>query len=1307
VTEPKGNRMGSFDTARSERGPGHKHVLLMTSAAPAQSPFSTKEKRPPIGVGFLISVLRNAGHQVSFIDNYLQPSDFLETDYLRENAVDFVGIYANTICFRDTLRVLRRLQRLRQMHQWGGKIIVGGPHAAVAPQTIPDWVDHVVQGEGERAICDILEGRVADRLIRYPRIENLDELPTPAWDSFVNLPYQWDVRFFEDRPVFTMNTSRGCPFQCTFCSVGSVWGKRYTCFSADRIVSDIEQLIRCYGAKGIYFREDNFTLDQKRLRRFCDLMIERGIRIPWVCESRVSTLTRETVERMSQAGLKGFYFGVESGSQRMLDFMKKGITVEQIENAFRWCHELNVKAAASVVVGVPGETEADLVATQELLERINPAVVWPNVFVGIPDSRLYQHVLENRLYEYIDDRGLVYLSGHNERVRRYYGDGGSADIPNAEENKDWAAAPKVSVLMAVHNGEKFVQEAIASLYGQTYQDFELIVVDDGSTDGTPEVLQQVKDSRTFIYRNAENQGLTKSLNKGLRLCRGDYVARMDADDVSAPERFARQVAFLEGHPDVALVGTPYHHIDAQGTVTAQIEVPSEDDQIREALKEKNCFGHGTIMARRSALVACGGYDERFVWAQDYDLWLRMAEKHRLANLGEPLYYWRSTEECISHAKRQEQQHYKDLAIREARSRRGEQEASKQGRRLSEPDEPPLVSVIVPTYNRPEMLKRAIESILSQTYPSIEIVVVNDAGDDAEHIIRTLNTRSDIVYIRHAANKGLAAARNTGIRAAHGKYIAYLDDDDVYYPDHIERLVTSLETTDYRVAHTQACRSHQEKRNGCYVETHKTTPYTMDVTHEGLLVCNLVPVLCVMHEKRCLDEVGCFDETLPTHEDWDLWIRMSRRYEFLHIPRVTAEVTWRTDGTTMTSRRVQEFLTVPELVYNKYRQFVADKPHIAALQAKRLQLLRGQSGEPPSQAPDCRMTSAGEESAEPTDGAQIRVPSRARALNIAVKICTPSRNESLWGDTWFGYGLAKAFWKAGHQGEVHFRNEWDKPDRDIDVAIHVKGLIQYTPKPNCLNVMWVISHPELHSPEQLNQFDVVFCASRKYCEYIAPRTRVPCFYLPQATDDEIFRPLDPAPAKDIDVLFVGNNYCRERRRPIINDLFAAGGDDDLWVIGLGWRGYIDQKHLKADHLHPQELPALYSRARIVLNDHHETMRQWGFINDRTYNLAAVKAFQICTHVEGLDELGIVTYSSPEDLRRKLDYYLQLHGERQRLADIAHERCRPFTFPEAAKAILRVIRELPKQPSIAQHTSGYSVRPQPDGPAFAFSGPAFER
>ncbi len=450
----------------SELNPDGKNVLLVTSAPPQQTPFYTNEKRSPIGIGFLISVLRDAGHNVFFIDNYLSPSDFLETDYLQRHQIDVVGIYTNTICFRDSLRMIRTLDALRRNGAWQGRIVVGGPHASVSPQTIPACVDHVVIGEGEYALRDIVAGVVKERIVQYPPIKDLDALPMPAWDYFADMPYDWGGKWLPEGPVFTMNTSRGCPFDCTFCSVGSIWGRRYICFSPERIVADIEHLIAKYGARGIYFREDNFTLNKKRLEAFCTLMLEKGIDIPWVCETRASSLDEETVDLMARAGARGAYIGVESGSQRLLDFMHKDIKREDVHRAFRLCRERGINTAASMIVGVPGETEEDLRLSRELLEEIEPTVTWFNVFVGIPDSTLYRHVLENRLYQFIDDRGLVYLHGHDQQVDRYYGGDAQAKIPFDRSKESDTPRPKVSVLLSVHNGEAYLQSALESLFGQ-------------------------------------------------------------------------------------------------------------------------------------------------------------------------------------------------------------------------------------------------------------------------------------------------------------------------------------------------------------------------------------------------------------------------------------------------------------------------------------------------------------------------------------------------------------------------------------------------------------------------------------------------------------------------------------------------------------------------------------------------------------------------------------------------------------------------------------------------------------------------
>ena len=770
-----------------------RRVLLTTSAAPVQSPFSTKEKRPPIGIGFLISVLRSAGHKVFFIDNYLRPANFLDIDYLQQNQIDYVGIYANTICFRDTLAMLHKLQQKRQSGRWQGKIIVGGPHTTVAPHTIPDFVDFVVQGEGERAILDIVEGRAVERLLRYPRIKDLDALPIPAWDYFLNLPYDWGIDFFEDKPVFTMNTSRGCPFDCTFCSVGSIWGREYTYFSAKRIVSDIERLITRYGAKGIYFREDNFTLDRKRLSEFCNLLIERGIKIPWACESRVSSLTPDLVELMSRAGAKGFYLGVESGSQKILDFLQKNVTIEQIRDAFKWCRDFGIKTAASVIVGVPGETESDLQLTNRLLREINPTVTWFNVFVGIPSSSLYRFTLDKKLYQYIDDRGLVYLQDHNSRARQYYGQSWNAYIPDGEERKDWTNRPKVSVLFCVYNGQRFVRAALESIYNQAFQDFEVVIVDDGSTDGTPDILLDVKDSRTVIYRNRQNLGLTKSLNIGLKLCRGEYVARMDADDMSHPQRFGKQVSFLDRDPTCLAVGTWCEWIDSDGKNTGRWQPLTEYEDIKRKLLINNSLVHGSVMLRRDALTKVGGYNEKYEFAQDYDLWLRLSELGQIRNIPEHLYSSRSWPQATSAAKKRQQDEFAREALGEACRRRGIASVA--------PPSPKL-SVVLTTYDRPQLLEKTLSGFANQSAAKedFEVIVVDDGSEPpVKEIVEKFHTLLNVKYL-HQENKGLAAARNNGIKAAAGWVVLFSDDDDVPSPELIaEHLRSHEENPNERVA----------------------------------------------------------------------------------------------------------------------------------------------------------------------------------------------------------------------------------------------------------------------------------------------------------------------------------------------------------------------------------------------------------------------------------------------------------------------------------------------------------------------------
>lgn len=229
--------------------------------------------------------------------------------------------------------------------------------------------------------------------------------------------------------------------------------------------------------------------------------------------------------------------------------------------------------------------------------------------------------------------------------------------------------PLVSVVMTVFNGELFLRRALDSILGQTYDCFELIVVDDASTDSTVDILAGYPDARLVVVRNAVNLGPYGAANAGLKRARGEYIARHDADDISHPERLEKQVAYLQIHPKVGLLHTDYRMVDAQDRELERVSLPTDNAELQKRLVKSNIFVHGTIMVRRALFEAVGGYREFFPVSQDYDLYLRIAELAELANLPEPLYGFRFHSSSISRTKRALQLACKSLAWSLAANRR--------------------------------------------------------------------------------------------------------------------------------------------------------------------------------------------------------------------------------------------------------------------------------------------------------------------------------------------------------------------------------------------------------------------------------------------------------------------------------------------------------------------------------------------------------------------------------------------------------------------------------------------------------------
>jgi len=204
--------------------------------------------------------------------------------------------------------------------------------------------------------------------------------------------------------------------------------------------------------------------------------------------------------------------------------------------------------------------------------------------------------------------------------------------------------PRVTVLMSVHNGAIYLRQAIESILKQSYEDFEFIIIDDASTDTTPEIIGSYRDRRIRVVRNDGKMGLTKSLNRGLDLADGEYIARMDADDISLPERLQRQILFLDSHPAVGVLGTTFKTLE-NGRLKNPYNVwPVMSDVIKWSLFFTSPLAHPSVVMRKDLIRQVGKYDSCRIHAQDYDLWCRLADITEFANLEETLIYIRTHDE---------------------------------------------------------------------------------------------------------------------------------------------------------------------------------------------------------------------------------------------------------------------------------------------------------------------------------------------------------------------------------------------------------------------------------------------------------------------------------------------------------------------------------------------------------------------------------------------------------------------------------------------------------------------------------------
>jgi radical SAM superfamily enzyme YgiQ (UPF0313 family) len=367
----------------------------------------TKYPQPPLGLAMISAALEKNGYHVKVLDApalKLTENSILNA-VLREKP-DIIGITAMTPTMNSAIKMARQI---KEMHN-DVIIVLGGAHVTLFPeetlQRVPE-ADIVVRGEGEQTMVELVKTlengdsvnsqvlgvtyREKNCIRNSPArqfISDLDSLPFPAFHLLPMTRYRLHPPHGKRMPSIPIITSRGCPYRCIYCSK-SVFGRQYRANSPTYVVDEIERLMDKFNVREVTFYDDVFTLDKKRVSAICEELERRRIEIPWTCETRVNLVNEELIEKMKKAGCYMIAYGVESGSQKILNNIKKDITLEQAIRAFELTHKIGVQTIAYFMIGSPGETPETIEETIKFANKLDPDFVQFSTATPFPGTEFF------------------------------------------------------------------------------------------------------------------------------------------------------------------------------------------------------------------------------------------------------------------------------------------------------------------------------------------------------------------------------------------------------------------------------------------------------------------------------------------------------------------------------------------------------------------------------------------------------------------------------------------------------------------------------------------------------------------------------------------------------------------------------------------------------------------------------------------------------------------------------------------------------------------------------------------------------
>jgi radical SAM superfamily enzyme YgiQ (UPF0313 family) len=385
---------------------------------------------PPLGLCYLAAVTRELGHETAILDCYAEKIDYsLAVERIINENPDIVGISSTTQEIGAASLLARELKKKKPALL----VLIGGVHITSTPlETMKRYPDFDIGfiGEGEAAMAAFLKAyekkeplwsvsglifrcptRMSaemdnipsqyyvsnEELVMTPRmgaISDLDTLPIPAFDLLPELAthYSPAITNYKRSPVMGLVSSRGCPGQCTFCD-RSMFGNRIRMHSVGRIMEIIDLLMNKYGIREINFYDDTLVAQRSRVIELCNHLIENKVDLTWSCNARVNLVNPELLQLMAKAGCWQISYGIESGEQALLDSLKKGITLEQVERAVKWSKEVGMQIKAYYIIGLPGETRDSLRKTKESILGLPLDDICLEFFTPFPGTVLYDQIV--------------------------------------------------------------------------------------------------------------------------------------------------------------------------------------------------------------------------------------------------------------------------------------------------------------------------------------------------------------------------------------------------------------------------------------------------------------------------------------------------------------------------------------------------------------------------------------------------------------------------------------------------------------------------------------------------------------------------------------------------------------------------------------------------------------------------------------------------------------------------------------------------------------------------------------------------